>query len=1116
MRRVEKPATLTCSLHTGICEQAIGYATADILRSADKPVHILLAPDMRRFERWMHDLRFFLHEEKQPIALHRYTPLESDTTAQSQEDHYDRLAVLDALVSDRKQTTIILSTLHAIFQPTPARDTVAKQRISLKNADALDIQALAELLASIGYANEALCEAPGDFSVRGGILDVYPINAEMPCRIDFFGDEIESLRAYDPNNQRTTYTLKDLTIAPLIPEVQPSLTSETLIDFLPPSTHWIMLEPETQETELRRYFQVPEKLGNTPNNLETLWLQRPADCWTGICELDTERSIFGASTHAWTSEPLNNYRSFPYAEHLGLERLESERKARIQFVDTLSERAKNGYHITFVSAGKAEQSRLQDLLKEEGTPEPSNAKHILGDLTAGFIIEAPRKPKKTHIYVTRAEVFGNKRRAPLARTPRKRVQRTAVDHLLDFKELADADPLVHLQHGVCLYRGLHTMQTNGKPREVIKLEFDAGHTLYLPLHESHLLSRYVGLSKIRPKLGKPGSNQWAKTRAAAEKATLDYASELLSTQAKRQTEPGHAFAEDTPWQREFEAAFPYRETPDQTTAIEDTKLDMENALPMDRLLCGDVGFGKTEVALRAAFKAVMDGHQVAMLVPTTILTQQHFNTFRERMADYPIVVEMLSRFRKPAQRTRILKQLKDGAIDIIIGTHALLGSKIGFNRLGLLIIDEEHRFGVRHKEQLKRMRANVDILSMSATPIPRTLYLALMGARNLSVIETAPTDRLPIETIVKNYAPELVKTAIEREVSRGGQVFYLHNRVQSIDAVARHINEMLPHVRIGVGHGQMDEKQLEKVMTEFVEGRYDVLVCTTIIENGLDIPNCNTILIEGADRFGLSQLYQLRGRVGRFKRQAYAYLLLHRHSGIVEQARKRLSSLRQHNQLGAGFRIAMRDLELRGAGHLLGDKQSGFIAGVGFDLYCQLLRQSIARLKGEPIAARVRAQMRIDFIRMGESLAKHSEETRVGYGAIKDAEIVDGFIPAVDANIPTDYIAEAQLRIDFYRQLALAQTRDAVDAIAEDLRDRFGAWKAPVEALLQCSHIRILAEEKGISMVETEGNRLKCHLVDKKQAPFIKVANRFPRLTSKNALSRLKEIITFLQRQPDV
>ena len=670
---------------------------------------------------------------------------------------------------------------------------------------------------------------------------------------------------------------------------------------------------------------------------------------------------------------------------------------------------------------------------------------------------------------------------------------------------------IALATALTLHRaGLTKLETQDGVREVISLEFDDKVTLHVPLQESHLISRYVGLSKTKPQLGRVGSGRWEKARQAAERSTLDLAAELLAIQAKRETQPGHAFAEDTVWQKEFEAAFPFTETPDQAKAIVDAKADMERTRPMDRLLCGDVGFGKTEVAIRAAFKAVMGGRQVAVMVPTTVLAQQHLNTFRERMAGYPVAIEMLSRFRTRKEQQGILAALAEGKIDIIIGTHRLVQADVKFRELGLVIVDEEQRFGVKHKEVFKRWRAHVDMLSMSATPIPRTLYLALTGARDLSTIETAPINRLPIQTIVKSYDQKLVVEAIQHEIRRGGQVFYLHNRVMSIDLVAARLRELLPDVTIGVGHGQMGADGLERMMTDFVAGKYQVLVCTTIIESGLDIPNCNTLIIEGADRFGLSQLYQLRGRVGRFKHQAYAYLLLHRHTRLLDLARQRLTAIRQHNQLGAGFRIAMRDLELRGAGNLLGAEQSGHIVGVGFELYCQLLRQSVARLKGDKHAARVRASVKLDFVFVGEGADSTRTEATDSFSALRQVERSEGVIDRVLARLTPDYIGETRLRIDFYRRLAMAESPKHIRDLEQELRDRFGKFGEPVRALLLVTEIRARAEQKGVLSVETEGNRLKCLRNSGRRDDFIQLSNRFPRLTAPTPLARLKEIITFL------
>ena len=661
--------------------------------------------------------------------------------------------------------------------------------------------------------------------------------------------------------------------------------------------------------------------------------------------------------------------------------------------------------------------------------------------------------------------------------------------------------------------------------------------LYVPVREAHLVSKYVGAGKARPPLNTLGGGRWNKTKAQAAQSIRDLASELLAIQAARESQPGHAFPPDTSWQREFESSFLYEETPDQMRAILETKADMETPRPMDRLICGDVGYGKTEVAIRAAFKAVMGGRQVAILVPTTVLAQQHFNTFRERMSDYPLRVEMLSRFRTRSEQQRVIKDLASGAVDIVIGTHRLVQDDIVFKDLGLVVIDEEQRFGVLQKEKFKRLRQLVDVLTLSATPIPRTLYLALTGARDMSTIVTPPQDRLPVETIVTQYDERIIRDAIQRELNRQGQVFFLHNRVDTIDAIALRLRALVPHARIVVGHGQMHSDDLEEVMTRFVNGEADVLLSTTIIESGLDIPNANTIIIDRADRFGLSDLYQLRGRVGRYKHQAYAYLLLPRHAGLLTDARKRISAIKQYSRLGSGFKIAMRDLEIRGAGNLLGPEQSGHIAAVGFDLYCQLLKQSVSALKGEKVKQRVEVHVRFDFLALNpadEARAKgahpkvqgpkskvqgpRSAEPEIRVSR-ETASYISAEPPASDglnsalrtsgseiakaaAYIPFDYIADARQRIEIYRKLAQATDKNALAQLKSELRDRFGPLPEALELLLRTTEIKILASERDITVIETRESKLMLT----RNNDYITLGGKFPRLAKKSATARLNEI----------
>ncbi|MFL2843205.1 MAG: transcription-repair coupling factor [Coraliomargaritaceae bacterium] len=695
-------------------------------------------------------------------------------------------------------------------------------------------------------------------------------------------------------------------------------------------------------------------------------------------------------------------------------------------------------------------------------------------------------------------------------TKKETLHESQVLNLLDFSELVNGDLLVHLQHGLCRYRGITNIELEGNESEVISVEFDKSMLLHVPIREAHLLTRYLGLTKKHPKLAKIGTNQWIKTRTNAEHATLDYASKLLKIYAEREKIKGFAFPKDHPWQSIFEDGFPHKETRDQLSAIKEVKSDMENSKPMDRLICGDVGYGKTEVAIRACFKAVMAGKQVAILVPTTVLCQQHYNHILERMNEFPVAIAMLSGFNSNQKNKKVLEALQSGKIDLIIGTHRLLSKDVTFSNLGLMVIDEEQRFGVKQKEKIKELAKNVDILTLTATPIPRTLHLALSGARSMSVIETPPIDRKPIETIVKSYDLDVICNAITYETLRGGQVFYLHNKVETIESVAQTLRELLPNLKIAVGHGQMEEGILEKVMVQFINGTFDVLVCTTIIESGIDIPNCNTLIIEGADRFGLAQLYQIRGRVGRFNKQAFAYLFLHRHVALVESAHKRLSTLKQYNQLGAGFKIAMRDLELRGAGNLLGAEQSGHITGIGFELYCQLLKESIARLMNAPGSEQIWAEVDLDFLIYGENNSS-SKNKKLQPRPLIDTQEENTTIKKACAAIPKSYITEASYRIYFHRAFSMAKDLNKLRSIQSELIDRFGKLPEEVVLLISVHKIRIQASRAGFKSIRTEGDLLKCSYAHTKNK-YYKIGSRFPRLTKSITKLRLNEIYNFIKQ----
>jgi len=989
---------------TGICPPAQAFAVAELIRTQAAPVWLVVHEEAKHADSLGEDIALF-HEAAGPGSpLEILNFPEARTTNREMREAFnaasDRFAVLSRLRGRRNSTSaaealLILATPAALLQAVPPPGDFAAKEIELHRGEARPFRQLLDQLQAFDYDSEAVCEAPGQYAVRGGIVDIYPATAQQPYRVDFFGDTIEDIKALDPVTQRSGDSVGKITItaAPRSLAVGPPAS---LLDYLNPLTHAVLIEPKSLEELFRSLADdhTPPFGGKLARSCAQL---------IGLGDLDLASDLFddAVGEETWDTESLAHHRAYPDERLLAHERLQAEEDARREFLQKAAEWKRAEYAVDIVVSKEGEEQRIRELMEEDSALKKIKPRYLRGTLNEGFRItnrdSGAKGPKTTkpgqaksrvsagRVVISETEIFGRRRQRPIKPT-RAVATTSAVDQLLDFSELVEGDFVVHLSHGIAVFRGLTKLEAGDGVREVISLEFDDNVTLHVPLQESHLISRYVGLTKSKPQLGRVGSGRWEKARQAAERSTLDLAADLLAIQAKREAQPGHAFAADNEWMREFEAAFPFTETRDQAKAIVEVKADMEKTRPMDRLLCGDVGFGKTEVAVRAAFKAVMGGKQVAVLVPTTVLAQQHLNTFRERMAGYPIAVEMISRFRTRKEQNLILDAVAEGKIDILIGTHRLVQDDMVFKDLGLVVVDEEQRFGVKHKEVFKRWRAHVDMLSMSATPIPRTLYLALTGARDLSTIETAPSNRLPIQTIVKSYDEKLLVEAVQHEVRRGGQVFYLHNRVMSIDLVASRLRELLPGLTIGVGHGKMSEGELERVMTDFVAGKYNVLVCTTIIESGLDIPNCNTIIIEGADRFGLSQLYQLRGRVGRFKYQAYAYLLLHRHARVLDLARQRLSAIRQHNQLGAGFRIAMRDLELRGAGNLLGAEQSGHIVGVGFELYCQLLRQSVARLKGEKQASLVRAGVKLDFVFVGEGAETARAGATDSFTALKQAE----------------------------------------------------------------------------------------------------------------------------------
>ena len=1116
MKRIEPPLGAITSAFIPHCpSQATAAILADRWAKRNHSVLIVVGETLADAESKCEDIAA-LYESTNPgvnIKFHSFDKLQGPDHPDSFDKACERLTLLSALreVSGKNSPDLkilISTTLDALLGPCPLVTSTTNSEIILSAGTEFSYDRLSELLITkLDYSSEVVCEEPGQFAIRGGIIDIYPVNADSPVRIDFFGDMVEEIRTFDPTTQRATGQIPEIRISPI--DNQDSLEREgEFFSYLPPSVFWHMEEPENLLRSFPLAFHETGDQKTEKANFSLAWKRKSpgSDHFLTTSEIDGGAGIFGNGPREPIQlEPLvAELESFTKLDSIGIEDGKQSRLSS-KVVRSIKKYSSSGYAISISLGAESEKKRIESILQENELGHVSVHFLTVG-LHQGFIYTKTDQPplfdgliqekEAGLLLATSREILGRERSRRPLRSRKAFVQRKEVDQALDFAELVDGDILVHLQHGICRFGSMGRIEQDNQTEEAITVEFADGILLHVPLQESHLLSRYVGLKKAKPKLAKLGGKTWAKTKEAAELAAIDLAADLLRLQASRDSEKGHAFAADDRWQNEFEDAFPYSETPDQLRSILEVKNDMESDKPMDRLVCGDVGYGKTEVAMRAAFKAIMDGKQVALLAPTTILCQQHLQSFSGRMMDFPVTLEMLSRFRTRSQQKKIMDGLKSGAIDLVIGTHRMFSDGLKFKDLGLLIIDEEQRFGVEHKEKLKRMSANIDVLTLSATPIPRTLYFAMVGVRSFSTIETAPTNRKPIRTEVIRGSDDILKKAIQLELRRGGQIFYLHNRVKTIQSTGRKLQSLFPELRIAVGHGQMSENELEQIMVEFISGQYDLLLCTTIIESGLDIPNCNTIIIEDADKFGLSQLYQLRGRVGRFTRQAYAYLMVNPSLPVKDKARKRLAALRSTSSMGAGFKIALRDLELRGAGNLLGSEQSGHIAGVGFEMYCKLLKESVSRLKGEEISLRPTAVVRLDFIHTDDSIDPN-----------QSSKVIASCLPA-------SYINEPRLRIEFYRKIAEIVEIDQISQLKEELLDRFGPIPDEVHTLFLETEIKCLAQKAGLDSVSTQGNQLLCRKVrrsNKACHQYLKKMDQIPRLSSSRPLLKLNEIIRFLK-----
>ncbi len=950
------------------------------------------------------------------------------------ENEADRArALYDSLKS---KYDIIIGSAASFLAPVPDPETVLAAEIILRPGMEYSFTGLLEKLVELDYDDEFEVNVKGEFSRRGGIIDVFSPSCDYPVRIEFWGDQIETMRKFSPDSQRSVGEVDEYRIIGRTGLDMDStgvdffnyldkISAELVVVF--PDECLEHLENFSSEVELERFKSVLDKYAHgrlvrvQDVTLDAgLEHQRRSDC-------------FPAVAHLRKSMPKE-------IRDGGMEILRKLISDQIrQWLDT-------GYTVALLGNDKASCTHIKRWCKLYDIDSVKVEIDIAG-IAEGVIF-----PQAKTVFLGEKELFTAnlfKRKSSSLPGSKSQPAPAIAEEAAALADLDEGDYAVHLIHGIGIFRGFREIDAKGVKREVIVMEYQDSAMLYVPVWQAGMVSRYIG-SQATVTLHKIGGRKWVTAKIEAVKAVRDFAADMLRFQAVRNSTEGTVFPEDDLEQRVFEDAFPYEDTVDQKRAVVEIKADMHKTRPMDRLLCGDVGYGKTEVAIRVAFKAVMAGYQVAILVPTTVLAQQHYYSFTERFAQYPIVIEMLSRFRSPVEQKQIIEKMRSGGIDIIIGTHRLIQEDVGFAKLGLVIIDEEQRFGVKHKERLKHFRTAVDVLTMSATPIPRTLYMAMTGARDLSTIMTAPGLRLPIQTIVSHYDEKFVVESIRKEIKRGGQVFYIHNRIKTIQETADSLKRLLPEVKFAVGHGQMEEEELELAMTRFLSGKIDVLVCTTIIESGLDIPNANTIIIERADRFGLAELYQLRGRVGRWNRQAYACLLLPKEQVISSDARKRISAIRRYTHLGAGFRLALRDLEIRGAGNLLGAEQSGHINTIGFDLYCQLLRSEVSRMSGGEDEFMPTVDVTIEFV-------DFAHEAPEGHLA---------------AGFPPEYIVAERLRMEAYRRLGSFTHAAELPEFADELEDRFGSLPEPAKNMFKVVEVKIHAARAGYSSVSVADNKV--------------------------------------------
>ena len=1174
IRNTEKYQTLVESIKNdeslpwirGLLNASIAYFLAALIEDFSDKSFLFVFPSYEEAEQVIEEVRTFqrshlqnTHEEltkpqNELLLFPAWQNTLFEGATPSKNISVERMLCLQTLISkgcgkedcnglEKEANCAVFTTIRSLFYKLPPRDILSSSCRILRNGDELEFHNLVSFLIRSGYRQVELVEVRGEFAHRGDILDVFPLTLDTPVRFDFFGDEIDDIRLFDPNSQVSIEKVDAVVITPisevcpaeislahwksktevLMKEVEQSAElindiknitqklednvkrsqtkswdvidephkeidgieaflpmlypkTDKLTDYLPDDTMVVMVEPRWQ---VREAHQMQEQLqeiidlklakGKLIPSLEDI-----------LFPIDTVQSTLGE----YTNITISLSSSIETQEELENDDLCVE-NPEIQFdmkplglvrgnyqmvIDNLSRWTTKGYLVKVICETPQQAKRVLEILIERDLP-PENTSVSVGYLSEGFLSESLKL-----IVIAENEIFGNRQTRKVAKR-----RTTNGAPLLSLVDLKVGDHVVHVSHGIAIYEGIRRIDIDGQAQDFLILRYREEDKLYVPTYQVDLVQKYIGNKdeSYQPKIDYLGGKSWQNKKKRAKAAVEEMAAELLKLYAARQANKGFGFPAEVPWEGEFEALFPFQETDDQLQAIEDVKADMETERPMDRLICGDVGYGKTEVALRAAFKAVMAEKQVAVLVPTTILALQHYDTFEKRFKPFPITVEMLNRFRSQKEIRSIKEKLTDGTVDVVIGTHSLLSKTVSFDKLGLLVVDEEHRFGVKHKEKIKQFKETVDVLTLTATPIPRTLHMSLVGIRDFSIINTPPANRLPIQTHVMPYSSKVIKDAIVNEMSRNGQIFFVHNRVQNIAVIAKTIQELVPKARVAIAHGQMPERELENVMLEFVRHKHDILVCTMIIESGLDIPNVNTIMINRADAFGLAQLYQLRGRVGRADEQAYGYLFYPHDKAITEGAQKRLRVIEEFTDLGSGFKIALRDLEIRGAGNILGSQQHGHITNVGYELYCKLLDDAVKKLKGEKV--------------------EEEFETNIN-------------LP-IDAFLPDDYIPDSRQKISIYKKMSALKSATDRHELTNELIDRYGEVPEPVEMLLEICSIKQLCQKLGITSIVAGGKRIKVTFDENNPkidvAQFVEAVNDNPQLELRppaQLLIRIEEI----------